>query len=148
MGLLVLLSLGTSCRTMPALPRVDLSAPGWRVQQGQAVWKPDRKRPELAGELLLATRANGDSFVQFSKPPFALATAESAGDRWQIEFGAGEYSRCGTGRQPGRFVWFQLPAALLGASVGRDWRFERIESNSWRLGNRRTGEKLEGTFYP
>ena len=67
--------LATGCRTAPPLPPADFSAPGWRVQQGQAVWKPSSSRPELAGDLLLATNANGNFFIQFSKIPFPLVTA-------------------------------------------------------------------------
>jgi hypothetical protein len=145
---LLLLGLGTSCRTTPPLPPANLAASGWTVQQGQAVWKPTRRRPELTGELLLATNENGGFFVQFAKPPFTLATAQVAGERWQLEFGSGDYSWHGGGRPPGRFVWFQLPAALAGSCTGRDWRFERAATNSWRMENRRTGEVLEGVFFP
>ena len=145
---MLLLGLGTSCRTQPPLPPANLSALGWRVQQGQAVWKPTQKRPELTGEFLLATNANGDFYVQFAKPPFTLATAQVVGDRWQIEFGSADFSRRGNGRPPTRFVWFQLPAALAGTNASRDWRFERAATNSWRMENRRTGEVLEGAFFP
>jgi hypothetical protein len=154
---------------------VDLSAPGWRVQQGQALWKPTKTRPELAGELLLATNANGDFLVQFSKTPFALATAQKVGDRWQIELGAGDYRRSGPGQPPAGFVWFQLPrfmalsrqkppsAQLDPAGEGglrgeghkttadggvSDWHFDRVTADSWRLENHRTGETLEGGFFP
>ena len=75
----LLLLLCAGCAT-PPLPPADFSAPGWRVQQGQAVWKPSSSRPELAGDLLLATNVNGNFFVQFSKMPFPLATAQVSGD--------------------------------------------------------------------
>ena len=88
-GLVLVLCAG--CRTTPPLPPADFSAPGWHVQQGQAVWKPSQSRPELAGDLLLATNVNGNFFLQFSKMPFPLATARVSGDRWQIEFGADKY---------------------------------------------------------
>ena len=146
-GLLLLLGLGTSCQTKVPLPPANLSAPGWHVQEGQAIWKPTQKRPELTGELLLATNLNGGFFVQFAKPPFTLATAQVAGRRWQIEFGSGDYSRRGAGQPPARFVWFHLPEALAGASPGCDWRFERVATNSWRMENGRTGEELEGAFF-
>jgi hypothetical protein len=147
-----LLALGVvhvaGCRTAPPLPPADLSAPGWHVQQGQAVWKPARSKPELAGELLLATRASGDFFVQFTKTPFTLATARVTGENWQIEFGSGEHAWRGRGQPPGRLAWFRLPRALAGESLGRVWKFERLGTNSWRLGNFHTGESLEGSFFP
>src|SRR5258708_1970399 len=107
---LSVLGFGASCRT-PPLPPADFSAPGWRVLQGQAIWNPAKNKAELAGELLLATNANGNSFVQFGKTPFPLATAQVAGSRWQIEFGSGDYECAGNGQPPPRFVWFQLPSA-------------------------------------
>jgi hypothetical protein len=145
---LLALVLCVSCRTTSCLPPVDFSAPGWGVQQGQAVWKPAKKRPEFAGDLLLATNANGNFFVQFSKNPFPLATAQISGDRWQIEFGADEHAWHGRGAPPDRFVWFQLPRALLAENLSRDWQFERVTTNAWRLANPRTGETLEGKFFP
>jgi hypothetical protein len=136
------------CRTANLLPASDFSTPGWRVQQGQAVWKPSSNRPELAGDLLLATNVNGKIFVQFSKIPFPLATAQVSGDQWQIEFGADKFSWHGRGIPPNRFAWFQLPRALRDAHLGGNWKFTRAETNSWRLENSHTGETLEGEFFP
>jgi hypothetical protein len=135
------------CSTAP-LPPADFSAPGWRVQQGQAVWKPSSSRPELAGDLLLATNANGSCFIQFSKMPFPLATAQISSGQWQIEFGADKFSWHGSGTPPDRFAWFQLPRALLGQNLNGNWHFENVMSNSWRLENAHTGETLEGEFFP
>jgi hypothetical protein len=142
------LMLGVGCRTATPLPPADFSAPGWRVQQGQAVWKPSFNRPELAGDLLLATNANGNCFIQFSKMPFPLATAQISGGQWQIEFGADKYSWQGRGTPPDRFVWFQLPRELLDANTAGNWKFAHPAFLSWRLENPRTGETLEGEFFP
>jgi hypothetical protein len=136
------------CRTAQPLPPADFSAPGWHVQQGQAVWKPSSNRPELAGDLLLATNADGNFFIQFSKIPFPLATAQVSGDQWQIEFGSNEYSWHGHGTPPNRFGWLQLPRALLDTNIGGNWKFTHVENNSWRLENPQTGETLEGEFFP
>ena len=144
----LLLVFCASCRTASPLQPVDFSAPGWRVQQGQAVWKPSQSRPELAGDLLLATNANGNFFVQFSKMPFSLATAQVSGDQWQIEFGADKFSWHGHGAPPNRFGWFQLPRALCDTNLGGNWRFTRVDASSWRLENSHTGEMLEGEFFP
>jgi hypothetical protein len=146
--LLLALALCVSCRTAPPLPPADLSAPGWRVQQGQALWKPTKDRPRLAGDLLLATNTDGSYFVQLTKTPFTLVTAESFAGRWQIEFGAGEHSWRGTGIPPERFAWFQLPRALLDGKTAGPWSFENVGANSWRLENPKTGETLEGGFFP
>jgi hypothetical protein len=147
-ALVLVLALGVSCRTAPPNAPVDFSAAGWRVLQGQAVWKPDTHRPELAGELLMATNNTGDFFVQFSKIPFPMAVAQSVNKNWRIEFGRGEYVRAGHGLPPGRFAWFELPRILAGAPAGAQWRFEREADNHWKLKNRRTGESLEGFLWP
>ena len=138
----------TSCATAPPPPRADLSAPGWRVLQGQAVWQPPGGRPELAGDLLFATNVNGNYFIQFTKNPFPLVTAEIFDNQWQVKFGTGEHSWRGRGKPPQRFIWLQLPGALLTGKAGGNWRFENAATNSWRLENPRTGEKLEGGFFP
>jgi hypothetical protein len=144
----LLLAVCAGCRTGNPLPPADFSAPGWHVEQGQAVWKPSAARPELAGDLLFATNINGNLFVQFSKLPFPLATAQISGGQWQIEFGVDKFSWHGRGTPPDRFAWFQLPRALAGANASGDWRFENVATNAWRLENPRTGEALEGEFSP
>jgi hypothetical protein len=141
-------TLCVSCRTARPLPPADFSSPGWRLLQGQAVWKPSKNRPELAGDLLLATNAGGNYVIQFSKTPFALASARVADGAWQIEFGAGRHSWTGRGAPPARFVWFQLPRALASTPPGTPWQFTRRADGSWRLENSRTGEILEGVFFP
>jgi hypothetical protein len=145
MTLLLLACAG--CRTVP-LPPADFSAPGWMVESGQAVWKPAANRGELAGDLLLATNANGSCFIQFSKMPFPLVTAQTTGGQWRIEFGANEHAWHGQGRPPRRFAWFQLPRALLGATPDTPWRFTPGTNALWRLDNPDTGETVEGTFTP
>jgi hypothetical protein len=148
-GFILLLALpGAGCRTTKPLPPLDLSAPGWRVQQGQAVWKPPQNRPELAGDLVLATNTNGNFFIQFSKTPFPLATAEWNNHEWEIQFGTDEYVWRGSGDPPERFLWFQLPRALAGEELNDGWKFERGFGNLWHLENSRTGETLAGEFFP
>jgi len=146
MGIFVATSSG--CGTLPALPPADLDAAGWRVQQGQAVWQPPGKRPELAGDLLLATNGSGGLFVSFSKAPFSLVTARVEGGDWQIDFGSADYTGRGRGTPPTRFAWFQLPKVLAGAPATRPWNFTRYGANNWRLENAQTGEFLEGELQP
>ena len=147
-ALLVVLAGTISCRTAAPLPPADLSAPGWRVMQGQAIWRPSRQHAELAADLMVATNSTGDYLVQLTKDPFPIVTAEAVGGQWQIQFQAGRYSRSGHGPPPARFPWFQLPRALRGAAPGADWRFEWVNPNAWRLENPVTGESLEGVFFP
>ena len=143
-----LLVVCAGCRTATPLPSADFSAPGWQVQQGQAVWKPTSGRPELAGDLLLATNASGDMFLQFSKMPFPLATAQISSGQWSMDFGADKYTWHGRGEPPKRFAWFQLPSALLGTRPDGNWRFTLEPDHGWRLANAQTGESLEGELSP
>ncbi len=145
---LALLSASLAGCTSTPLPSADFNTPGWHVQQGQAIWQPSSSRPELAGDLLLATNVNGNYFIQFSKIPFPLVTAQVSGDRWQIQFGANQYNWHGSGAPPSRFAWFQLPGALDGQNLDGNWRFARADTNSWNLKNSHTGESLEGEFFP
>lgn len=138
----------SGCRTAPQLPPADFSLDGWQVRHGQAVWKPSKGRPELAGELIFATNTNGDSFVQFDKTPFTLAVGRVVGDRWQINLGGGRYVGNGKGQPPRRFAWFQLPRALAGEKLRSPWTFTQPANDSWRLENFWTGERLEGSLDP
>jgi hypothetical protein len=134
-----------SCGTAHPLPPADFASPGWRLRQGQAVWKPSKGRPELAGDLLLAVNANGDYVIQFSKTPFTLASAQVADGRWQIELA--RHAWRGQGAPPARFLWFQLAPVLAGAPAGAPWRFTSRADHSWRLDHAGTGEFLEGQFF-
>lgn len=138
----------TGCRTAPTLPPADFSDNDWQVLHGQAVWKPSKSRPELAGELIVATNRNGDCFVQFDKTPFTLAVAQVSGDQWQINLGGGRYVTGGHGQPPRRFSWFQLRRALAGEPLRSPWTVTRPEKDSWRLENFWTGETLEGALDP
>jgi len=147
-ALLLMAALAGGCRTAPPLAPADFSASGWRVQQGQAVWRLGKSRPELAGEILLATQTNGNFLVQFTKTPFALASARVTDGQWQIDFGGGQRRFAGRSQPPARFVWFQLPRALAGGPLKSPWRLTRPTTDSWRLENWFTGEMLEGAFFP
>jgi len=130
------------------LPPADFSGAGWQVRHGQAVWKPSKSRPELAGDLIFATNTNGDSFVQFDKTPFNLAMARVVGDVWQINLGGGRYVASRQGKPPRRFAWFLLQPALAGEKLRSPWTFTRPTNDSWRLENFWTGETLEGALDP
>src|SRR5262245_18235952 len=85
-ALLLLLCFAIGCRTPDALPAATLSGPGWTIHQGQAVCRPRRSGPEIAGELLLARNQDQRSIVQFSKTPFSSLTAQTTPTQWHIEF--------------------------------------------------------------
>jgi hypothetical protein len=148
-NLILFLLIGLNgCLTGPPLPKVNLSESGWTIRQGQAMWQPQRKAPEIAGELLLATRPDGSTFVQFTKTPFPFAIAQTTPAGWQIEFPPQNKRFAAPGKPPARvarLVWFQLANALSGKPVAKDWTWHDSGTN-WTLKNTSSGESLEGYF--
>src|SRR5262245_50771507 len=120
-GFLALIFVATGCRTLPLLPPADLSESGWTVRQGQAVWKSGRDKPEIAGELLLATRSNGDEFVQFTKTPFPLAISREATNHWEVNLPTENKHYSGLGTPPKRVIWFWLAEGLAGKLPPDKW---------------------------
>jgi hypothetical protein len=136
------LTILTGCLTLPPLPKADLSQSDWHIRQGEAVWKPDRKSPEIAGELLLATRPDGSSFVQFMKTPFPFAITQTTSNKWQAEFPPQNKRFTAPGKPPVRIIWFQLVNALTGKPLARGWSWHDTGTN-WTLKST-AGESLEG----
>ena len=62
------------------------TGPGWRIQQGQALWRPKQGLPEFGGDLILASDANGRCLLQFDKTPLSLVFAQTTPTRWFIRF--------------------------------------------------------------
>jgi len=141
LGFLFLTSL-CGCMTLPPLPKADLSQPGWNIRQGEAVWKPDRKSPEIAGEILLATRPDGSSFVQFIKTPFPFAITQTTSNKWQAEFPPQNKRFTAPGKPPARIIWFQLVNAFTHKPLARGWTWQDSGTN-WLLKSS-SGESLEG----
>jgi hypothetical protein len=124
------------------------SGPGWHVQQGQALWRPERGLPEFGGDLVLASDANGRSLIQFDKTPLSMVFAQTTTNRWLIRFPQRQMSFSGHGPGPTRFAWLYLPVALAGKPLPLPLHFERKPDGNWRLENTRTGEILEGFLSP
>jgi hypothetical protein len=141
LGFFFLTTLG-GCLTLPPLPKADLSQPGWNIRQGEAVWKPDRKTPEIAGEILLATRPDGSSFVQFIKTPFPFAITQTTSNKWQAEFPPQNKRFTAPGKPPARIIWFQLVNAVTDNPLARGWTWHDTGTN-WQLKSS-SGESLEG----
>jgi len=147
-GLLLAVQFCTSCCTTAPFPSVDLSEPGWRVQQGQAIWKLAKNKPELAGEVTLARHPDGRCLVEFSKTPFPLVRAKVSATRWAIEFPPQKLHFSGGGRPPARLAWLHLMRGLTGQPVSAPWQFELRPNGGWRLENPRRGESVEGYLEP
>jgi hypothetical protein len=124
------------------------SGPEWQVQAGQALWRPERGRPEFGGDLVLASDKAGRHLIQFDKTPLAIMSAETTTNRWLIKFPAQHMSFSGYGSGPKRFGWLYLARALAGEPLPREFQFTRRPDGNWRLENTRTGETLEGFLSP
>ena len=130
----------TGCLASRPLPPADLSAPGWEIQTGQAVWKSGGS--DLAGEVIFAKR-NGDSALQFIKTPLPLVSAQTHGKRWTITFVADNRTVSGKGTAPVQLLWLHLASALTGDPPRRPLKFSR-DANGWALENAETGESISG----
>lgn len=140
---LVLLLLLVSCRTLPDLPEVNLSEPGWTMKQGQAVWRRDRNSPEIAGEVLFATRS-GRTLLQLTKNPLPFVTAQTSGDQWQVEFVPQRRRFKGKGVPTERLLWIHLARALSGTPPPASLKFTQSRTNGFALDNAATGESITG----
>jgi hypothetical protein len=124
------------------------SGPEWQVKEGQALWRPRRGFPELGGDLVFASDAQGRYFLQFAKTPMSLVSAQTTRTQWLIEFPPRGWSFSGHGKPPKRFAWLYLPAALAGEPLPKPMRFDHKPDGGWRLENTRSGETVEGFLGP
>ena len=140
----------SGCYTAPKAPLFTASGPGWRVQEGQALWRPKRDFPELAGELVVARDDNGRCMIQFAKTPLPLVMAQTTREKWRIEFPPRRMRFGGAQPPPSRlaFTWLYVSAALSGQPLPKPFRFEQKADGGWRLENTRSGETLEGFLSP
>lgn len=146
-ALLAALVLVAGCQT-PTTSLFTAAGPGWRVREGQALWRPRHGYPELAGDLVAVSDQNGRCLLQFSKTPLTLVSAQVTSTNWLIRFPPRRMSFSGRGKPPTRFLWTHLPAALAGKPLPGWLRFETKPDTFWRLENVRSGESLEGFLSP
>jgi hypothetical protein len=124
------------------------SGPGWKVQIGQALWRPGSGRPEIAGDLVFAHNQDGRCLLQFDKTPISILSAQTTSNRWLVQFPARQMSFSGHGPGPTRFLWLYLPTALAGGTLPATLHFEQKPEGGWRLENTHSGESLEGFLAP
>jgi hypothetical protein len=121
-----------------------VSGPGWRIQQGQALWTPRKGAPQFGGDIVLATDANGRSFVQFEKMPLSLVTVQITPTDWVLNFSQLGGFWKGHQPAPARTIWLYLPDALAGKPLPKAFHFEQKPDGGWRIDDVKTGESLEG----
>jgi len=133
-----------SCRTPPALSPADLTAPGWAVSRGQAVWRSNRQSTEIAGELLVASHSTGRTLVEFTKTPLPILIAQTTSEHWRLELVMENRQYGGRMPAPARALWVHLAACLRGSVPPGGVRFSRLDDSRWRLENTVSGEVIEG----
>jgi len=148
LALLAVPMLSAGCRTASQAPLFTAAGPGWRMQEGQALWRPGRQLPELGGELVMARHEDGRCIVQFAKTPLPLVLAETTRTNWRIEFPPQRMGFGGRQPSPARFTWLYLSAALSGDALPAALRFRHKSDGGWRLENTRSGETVEGFLGP
>ena len=146
-ALLSIVMFSSGCQTAPR-SLFTATGPGWRVQEGQALWRPRRGMPELGGDLVMASHADGRCAIEFAKTPISLVSAQTTRTNWLIQFPAGQMSFAGRRQPPVRFAWLYLHTALAGEPLPPPLRFERKPDGGWRLENTRSGETMEGFLAP
>lgn len=125
-----------------------MAGPGWHIQQGQALWRPERGLPELAGDLLLVWNPDGRCLLRFDKTPLPMVFVQLTPTRWLIRFPQRNMGFSGYGPGPPRFAWLYLPAALAGKAIPAPLHFERKSDGHWQLVNPSTGEVIDGFLSP
>jgi hypothetical protein len=131
----------TACKTAPKA--VNLDETGWKILQGQAVWRAKEDAPEIAGELVMATNADGRTFVEFTKDPLPLVVGQTTTNSWQIEFVPQNRSFSGRGKPPARLGWLYLAGCTEGLPPPAHWRLQQTHYNRWRMEHPDRGEVLD-----
>ena len=144
---LALALLVTGCQTSTQ-SLFTISGPGWRIQEGQALWRPGRKYPELGGEIVVATHPDGRCLVEFSKTPLPLVQAQTTRTNWLIRFPPRQMGFAGRHSPPTQFGWLYLRPALAGEKLPAGFQFQQLQDGGWRLENVRSGETLSGFLAP
>ncbi len=145
-ALLALAMFCIGCQTPKSL--FTASGPGWRVQEGQALWRPSRGSPEIGGDLVLARDNNGCCLIEFSKTPMTLVSVQTTRTNWLIEFPPRRMSFIGRSKPLDHFTWLYLYSALCGEPLPAALVFQPKADGGWRLENTRSGETLEGFLAP
>lgn len=148
MFLALLIGLAAGCRTAGTLPRANLKEPGWTVRQGQAVWTHKRGGEGIAGDIIVATRPDGQAFVQFSKGLFPVFVGQLTARAWSISIPPQNLRYSGHGQPPKRVLLLYLPRVLSGLPPPRHWTWQRVGEGGWKLENQSSGESLEVYFNP
>ena len=141
------LVLFAACSSTGPLEPLDTSAPGWVVRQGQALWRPEGDKPEIAGDVILATHPSGRSYIQFSKTlPILSGRLSPIG--WEFEATAENKHYSGRGAPPKKIAWLQVLRVHEGREISDRWTVAHPSKDFIALENQFTGERLQVQLQP
>ncbi|HYE30415.1 MAG TPA: hypothetical protein VEH27_03230 [Methylomirabilota bacterium] len=132
-----------ACATVPRFEPLDLNAGQWQTQHGHAVWTPESKKPEVTGEIIIATNPANDLMVQFSKNPFNIVTAQKRAGKWQLEYGPEGRRYSGPGEGPPRIIWLRLPELFKGSRPPLGWTVVERGPKTLLIEHPERGERLQ-----
>ena len=115
------------------------------MRNGQALWRPDRSKPEIVGDLLLASHPNGRAYLQFSKA-LPIVAARLEGASWEVEFPPEGKRYAAAARPPARIVWLQLLRQFRGEVPSSNWQVTQPSPEEITFEDSKRGERLEVQF--
>ncbi|HEY1174413.1 MAG TPA: hypothetical protein VGH19_23815 [Verrucomicrobiae bacterium] len=143
---LVALLLLSGCRTPSPFAPVDLSQAGWTQRQYQVVWQAKPEANEMVCDVLEARHPSGKTFLQVSKTPLILATVQSEGTRWWVEYGPRpRYGKGDVLPNDATHLWLLIALQKKEATA---LKIEKLPSGAARWTNLKTGERIEGVPAP
>ncbi|MCD6049789.1 MAG: hypothetical protein K0Q55_1192 [Verrucomicrobia bacterium] len=138
-ALLVMLLAG--CRTPSPFAPLDLSQPGWTQRQYQVVWQAKPDANEMVCDVLEARHPSGKIFLQVSKTPLILATVQTEGEKWWVEYGPRpRYGKGTTIPNDANHLWVLIALQKTNAT---NLKIETLSNQSSRWTNEKTGEQIQ-----
>ncbi len=138
----LLVMLLTGCRTPSPFAPLDLSQPGWTQRQYQVVWQAKPDANEMVCDVLEARHPSGKIFLQVSKTPLILATVQTEGSQWWVEYGPRpRYGKGATIPTDAAHLWVLIALQKTNAT---HLKIETLPNQTTRWTSQKTGEQIQG----
>lgn len=140
------------CGTLVPLQTMNRGEEGWKLQQGQGIWKGENAADELVIGFALATHPDGRAQLQVFKEILLLATVQIGSSHWVVDEPLRKRRVSGRVvdgealRPPTREAWLQLVLGLSGSTIDGAWKLERNGTERVLFQNSATGERMELFF--
>ncbi len=143
-SLAVAVLLLAGCATPSVLPSLDVSGPGWKTWEGQAVWENRFDKNPLIGEFVTGvSQSEGVRFAELSKGGIPIVRARRTAEKWEIQFVPMNLAQKGKGTNVSKkWIFLHLPDIMAGANPPEGWSVERAKDRVI-LTNPKLKERLE-----